>query len=210
MSFFGEWLSGLLSALLSGKDSSGSSESTPVSLPTKPERTMSSVRATADVDPLDYEESFDGFKQYIKAIGAERVTAEELLKPHNRSVADDLGYQWLLPKREMWKHLVPLIDMFELVRDAVDAPIYVRNWWRPGDYNAQVGGAAGSDHITAHAFDCDFQTSDHRRIAEKILEDLQDDRRDLQISLGLGDKTIHIGAMSPRGRRTWKYSSYKQ
>ena len=124
-------------------------------------------RVSCDVDPENFEPSFEGFEKYIEAIGARRVSAKELLTPHNRGVADDLGYYWLLPDRATWANLVPLIDIFEIIRDAVDAPIVVRNWWRPADYNAKVGGAPGSDHITGHAFDCDFKTHDQRRVAER-------------------------------------------
>lgn len=163
----------------------------------------------ANVSPHDFDPDFDGFSAYIEAIGAKRVSAKELLDPHKRDVADELGYEWLLPDRDMWSNLVPLIELFEQVRDLVGAPIVVRNWWRPADYNARVGGAPASDHITGHAFDLDFKTGDHRRVAEKFLKKIQSDRDDLQLSLGLGDKTIHLGAQSPKGRRTWKYDSYK-
>jgi hypothetical protein len=165
-------------------------------------------RATASVDPMSYPATADGFGQYIQALGARHVSSSELLTPHNRAVATALGYQWLLPERSTWANLVPLIDMFEMIRAAVGAPIKVRNWWRPADYNARVGGAKASDHITGHAFDCDFRSRDHRRIAERLLVDLQKNRRDLAISLGLGDLTIHIGAKSPKGKRTWRYDSY--
>ena len=165
-------------------------------------------RASCDVDAQNFENTFEGFEKYIEEIGARRVSAKELLTPHNREVATDLGYEWLLPERNLWINLVPLIDIFEIIRDAVDAPITVRNWWRPADYNDRVGGAKASDHITAHSFDCDFRTHDHRRVAEKIVKEMQDKRRDLQISLGLGGYTIHIGALSPKGKRSWTYDSY--
>ena len=214
MSLFGELFAAVWRALSFGRVSSGATGSSPgfSTEHPSPEATVSDVndipRASCDVDPMDYEPTFDGFSAYIEAIGARRVSAKELLTPHNRSVAEDLGYQWLLPERAMWANLVPLIDIFEIIRDAVDAPIVVRNWWRPADYNARVGGAPASDHITANAFDCDFKTYDQRRVAERVVVGMQKRRDDLQISLGLGGYTIHLGAMSPKGRRTWKYDSY--
>ena len=214
MSLFGEWFAAVWRVLLSGRVSSGATESLRVFSTERlePGATVSDVndipRVSCDIDPMNYEPTFDGFSSYIKAIGARRVSAKELLMPHNRAVADDLGYQWLLPDRDFWGRLVPLIDIFEIIRDAVDAPIVVRNWWRPADYNAEVGGAKASDHITAHAFDCDFKTHDQRRIAERIVVGMQKRRDDLQLSLGLGGYTIHLGAMSPKGCRTWKYDSY--
>lgn len=215
MSLFGEWFAAVWRALSSGRVSSGATPSSPV-FSTAPQVTeaqpvsdlIDKPRVECDVDPEDYEPTFDGFSSYIEAIGARRVSAKELLTPHNRSVADDLGYEWLLPERVMWANLVPLIDIFEIIRDAVDAPITVRNWWRPADYNERVGGAKASDHITAHAFDCDFKTHDQRRVAERIVVEMQQKRSDLALSLGLGGYTIHLGACSPKGKRTWKYDSY--
>lgn len=215
MSLFGEWFAAVWRALSSGRASSGATENTQ-DFSTAPQtqglQAMSELvnkpRVSCDVEPEDFEPSFEGFEKYIEAIGARRVSAKELLTPHNRAVADDLGYQWLLPSRSSWAHLVPLIDIFEIIRDAVDAPIVVRNWWRPADYNAKVGGAKASDHITAHAFDCDFKTHDQRREAERIVVEMQQKRPDLALSLGLGGYTIHLGACSPKGKRTWKYDSY--
>ena len=189
------------------------SPSDPSVEPQKPEEQpvsdlIDKPRVSCDVDPENFEPSFEGFEKYIEAIGARRVSAKELLTPHNRSVADDLGYYWLLPDRATWANLVPLIDIFEIIRDAVDAPIVVRNWWRPADYNERVGGAKASDHITGHAFDCDFKTHDQRRVAERIVVEMQRKRPDLALSLGLGGYTIHLGACSKRGKRTWKYDSY--
>jgi hypothetical protein len=161
-------------------------------------------------DPMAYEETFEGFAEYLTAIGAKHVSAKELLSPHKPKVAEKLGYEWLLPPREMWSNLEPLIEVFEQMRALVNEPIAVRNWWRPADYNAEVGGAKRSDHISGHAFDCDFKSRDSRAKAEELVERLQDERDDLQLSLGFGAKTIHLGAKSPKGRRTWYYDSYKR
>lgn len=161
-------------------------------------------------DPMAYEESFEGFESYLKDIGAKNVTAKELLSPHKPKVAEELGYEWLMPPRETWSNLAPLIDIFEQMRALVNEPIAVRNWWRPADYNERVGGAKKSDHISGHAFDCDFKSEKSRAKAEKLVEGLQDEREDLQLSLGFGAKTIHLGAKSPKGRRTWYYDSYKK
>jgi len=161
------------------------------------------------VDLKDFDETFEGFEKYIAEIGAKRVSARELLTPNHEAIAKSLGYTWFLPPKADWANLVPLIALFEHIRDVTKHPIRVRNWWRPADYNAKVGGASKSDHITAHAFDCDFNSADLRRVAESELVKIQRQRADLKVSLGLGNRTIHIGALSPAGRRTWKYNDYQ-
>jgi hypothetical protein len=85
----------------------------------------------------------------------------------------------------------------------------MRNWWRPSAYNSDVGGADASDHITGNAVDLDYFSADKRRVAERRLRELYNNEQWLQISLGLGNLTTHIGILSPGRRRDWFYEGYK-
>ena len=86
----------------------------------------------------------------------------------------------------------------------------IRNWWRPEDYNRQPGvdGASGSDHITATALDLDYASPSLRAKAEEFLRSLQARTPWLNMSLGLGASTTHVGLLSPRGHRQWFYAGY--
>jgi hypothetical protein len=53
----------------------------------------------------------------------------------------------------------------------------------------------------------DFKTHDDRRHVERVLEGLYKDP-ELDMSLGLGGYTIHMGLCSERGNRRWYYDSY--
>lgn len=140
-------------------------------------------------------------------------SVSEIVTPNHRDKAKACGYEHFIPPTNRWPWVALVLKLSDIVRDAVDAPVKMRNLWRPPAYNAMVGGAKNSDHIHACAADLDFKTTEHRRIAEQTLRAIEllslvPHAPRLNLSLGLGAKTIHVGAMSPGGRRQWYYDDY--
>jgi len=175
------------------------------------------------VDATDYTDDIDGFQAFLDDTGVQFFSANEITTPHNASAAAGCGYQILLPDQDMWARIAALALFSDELRALVDEPVYMRNWWRPPCYNSAVGGAAGGDHPDGDAVDLDFQSATSRALAQRHLcevywaqdivaaEDIAPgadlDPR-LNMSVGLGGATIHLGVLSERGRRHWTYSSY--
>jgi hypothetical protein len=51
-------------------------------------------------------------------------------------------------------------DLLEPLRVQFDRPISITSGWRPAAYNAQIGGAVNSDHITGRAADIQVGADD--------------------------------------------------
>lgn len=176
-----------------------------------------------DVDPFSFPETQDGLQQYLDAVGVRYFAAWEYAVPNNPQVAAECGYSLLLPGREWWRKAGALGLFADQLRALVNEPVRLRNWWRPPCYNVGVGGAPGGDHPDADALDLDFRSARSRADAQRWLCD-QYWRRDivapediapgsdlnprLNLSVGLGGVTIHLGVLSRNGRRYWKYGSY--
>jgi hypothetical protein len=175
------------------------------------------------VNPFDYGPDLDSFQLYLDAVGVQHFTAEEIVTPHNQAAATECGYTILLPERDQWEKAAALAMFTDELRELVGEPIYMRNWWRPPCYNAAVGGAAGGDHPDADAVDLDFSSATSRAIAQKFLCESYwsapivtpdqiapgaDVDPMLNMSVGLGGLTIHLGVLSNGGRRNWFYGSY--
>ena len=176
-----------------------------------------------DVDPSGFAETQDGFQVYLDAVGVTYFAAWEYVVPNNVAVAEDCGFTILLPERAWWRKAAALGLLADQLRGLVNEPVTLRNWWRPPCYNAAVGGAANGDHPDGDALDLDFRSARSRADAQRYLCDTYW-RRDiveaqdiapgsnlnprLNMSVGLGGVTIHLGLLSRNGRRYWKYSSY--
>lgn len=162
----------------------------------------------AGIDPTSFEMTMDGFQEYLDALGVEHFTAREMLTPHHPNTASRFGFSVFLPPHRWWKRGGALALLADELRRLVGEPVVMRNWWRPTVYNAAVDGAAESDHVTAHGIDLDYRSAASRRTAEARLRELYNDERWLQLSLGLGNQTTHVGISSPGRRRDWLYASY--
>ncbi len=175
------------------------------------------------VNAFDYGPDLDSFQLYLDAVGVQNFTAEEISAPHNQAAATGCGYTILLPERDQWEKAAALALFTDELRGLVGEPIYMRNWWRPPCYNAAVGGAAGGDHPDADAVDLDFSSAASRAMAQKFLCEeywnapiITPDQIApgavidpmLNMSVGLGGLTIHLGVLSGGGRRNWFYGSY--
>jgi hypothetical protein len=163
------------------------------------------------VDVRRFPNTLDGFQDYLAASGIRSVTAAELTQPNHPGVAVRLGFHDFLPPQSWWQRGAALGLLIQQLRTVVHEPLYVRNWWRPAAYNADpaVGGARNGDHPTANAVDLDYASRAGRMRAERWLRALDRNARWLQLSLGLGDRTTHVGIGSAKGRREWHYAGWR-
>ncbi len=176
-----------------------------------------------NADPFAFPETQDGFQDYLDAVGVTYFAAWEYVVPNNPSVATSCGYTILLPDRAEWPRAAALGLLADQLRALVNEPVTLRNWWRPPCYNEGVGGAPTGDHPDADALDLDFRSATSRAAAQRYLcdtywnqdivapEDIEPGsglNPRLNMSVGLGGITIHLGLLSANGRRFWKYASY--
>lgn len=161
------------------------------------------------VEPTEYPMTRTGFQSYLDDTGVKFFSAQELVTPNHRDIARSFGYTQFLPPHAWWHRGGALALVADELRSIVNEPVRMRNWWRPPRYNAKVGGAAESDHVTAHGVDLDYRTADSRRAAEQRLRTLYNREEWLQLSLGLGNQTTHVGMLSSGRRRDWRYGSYQ-
>ncbi len=177
------------------------------------------------VDALAFGPDPDSLQFYLDAVGVQYVSAAEIITPNNMGAALDCGLMILLPPQDQWEKIAALALFTDQLRELLGEPIIVRNWWRPPCYNAAVGGAPDGDHPDADAVDLDFTSRTSRSIAQAFLceqywaQDIVGPREiapgsdldpRLNMSVGLGAVTIHLGVLSAGGRRSWKYSSYSE
>lgn len=162
------------------------------------------------VNTAYYTESVTGFEQYLRASGVRLLTAEQMTRPHHPEVASALGYRNFLPRREWWPRGAALALLAEKIQRVTGEPLTLRNWWRPEAYNRdwRIEGAKKSDHLTAHSIDLDYPSAESRLRAERWLHTLSKEQRWLELSLGLGPRTTHIGIHSPHGGREWRYPAH--
>ncbi len=175
------------------------------------------------VSAFDFADDLDGFQLYLDAVGIQHVTAADLAEPYNEAAAEMCGLDLLLPEQERWENGAALALFTDALTELVGEPIFLRNWWRPPCYNDAVGGEPAGDHPDADAIDLDFSSPTTRAIAqgflcetyweldivppERIAPGSDLDPR-LNMSVGLGGITIHLGVLSAGGRRFWYYDSY--
>ncbi len=175
------------------------------------------------VDPTRYPMTQDGFQAYLDATGVQHFAAWEYVVPNNEAVATRCGLSLLLPEHARWPRAAALGLLADQLRRLVNEPVTLRNWWRPPCYNEGVGGAAGGDHPDADALDLDFRSARSRAAAQRMLCETYWQRDlvapeeiapgsnlnpRLNMSIGLGGVTIHLGLLSRNGRRFWRYDSY--
>jgi hypothetical protein len=163
------------------------------------------------VDPLTYPETTAGFQSYLQDTGVTSVSALELILPNHPEVAARLGFQYFLPPRNWWSRGAALALLTQGIEGRTDSSVHIRNWWRPAAYNSDpaVGGAKDGDHPSATAVDLDYSTTSNRMQAELFLRALQKRCPWLQLSLGLGALTTHVGIGSPHGHREWHYAGWR-
>jgi hypothetical protein len=153
----------------------------------------------------------DGFQAYLKDSGVTALSARDLTRPNHPEVAARLGFRNFLPPRTWWTRGAALALLTQHIQGLTRSPVHVRNWWRPPAYNSDraVGGAEKGDHPTATAVDLDYGSSAERSRAELYLRALARRCPWLELSLGLGALTTHVGIGSPHGHREWHYAGWR-
>jgi len=162
------------------------------------------------VEPARFPNTVQGFADYLQATGVRGVSAAELTRPHHPEVAARLGFQSFLPPQQWWSRGAALALMTERLNAVTGDRVIIRNWWRPAAYNADptVGGAKNGDHPTANAVDLDYASPASRAKAERFLRSIEAKDPWLNLSLGLGAQTTHVGIGSPKGHREWHYAGW--
>ena len=152
-----------------------------------------------------------GFQDYLSKSGVSALSAAELTRPNHPDVASRLGFREFLPPQNWWVRGAALALLTQSINTRIGDVVRVRNWWRPAAYNADpaVGGAKDGDHPTANAVDLDYRLASQRVRAEAFLHDLAKRCPWMQLSLGLGPQTTHVGIGSPRGHREWHYAGWR-
>jgi len=146
------------------------------------------------------------FAGWVGTLGLQYFDADEAAAPNHRDIAGGLGWQYLVPPTYLWPWVGLVLRVSDIVRESVGRSVRLRNLWRPTDYNAAVRGSAKGDHPDACGADLDFSSSEDQRVAEGVLRSLYP-LNDLQLSVGLGSRSLHVGVLSHRKRRRWFYSS---
>jgi hypothetical protein len=149
-----------------------------------------------------------GLQTYLDNSGIKYFSAKELMTPHEESDALKCGLENLLPHQCIWPAGVAMLSIFDKIRELIGGPILFRNWWRPTCYNELVAGAKSSDHLLAKSMDLDFKSPHDRAVAQKfVCEELW--KKGVNVQVGIGCTSLHIGLGSPRGKRFWPYESVK-
>lgn len=152
-----------------------------------------------------------GLDQYVRTCGAGRYFAShEYTRPHSPAKARRVGYAEFVPPQFVWPWVALVVRLGDLMRVASHTPVKLRNLWRPMSYNRLVAKSAiYSDHPNACGGDFYFGTTSACRRAEGLIRGLNDLHPQLELSVGFGARNLHVGALSPKGARSWKYKSYK-
>ncbi len=175
-----------------------------------------------DADPFAYPETREGFARYLRDVGVEHWTVEDIVIPKDSALdeMDEWGYDYLLPHRLWWPRGAALFLLADRIVDQLDGRrgAVMNYWWRPdcapnvdvdprpgGCFNEDLGGALQGDHPDAYAIDVKWGSSSDRAVAEETLEWLYDNAPWLELSYGVGSRLTHFGIGSRKGRRRWTY-----
>lgn len=161
--------------------------------------------------PLSARRDLEGLRWHMHANGVgQHFSAREIAAPHQRQKASECGYTQLVPPGHTWGVVCLLVWIADQMREAAAGPVTMRNLWRPQSYNTLVASSGiESDHPNACGMDLDFGTPERREAAlEWLVGWLGRTSNAARLSVGLGGSTLHIGVLSPRGSRYWRYDSY--
>lgn len=163
------------------------------------------------VVPQLYPATVAGFQHFLSDSGVSALSAAEMTRPNHPEVASRLGFHDFLPPQTWWARGAALALLTQIIDAQIGDVVHLRNWWRPAVYNSDpaVGGAKDGDHPSANAVDLDYRLTSQRMRAEAFLRDLNRRFPWMQLSLGLGAQTTHIGIGSPRGHREWHYAGWR-
>jgi len=102
------------------------------------------------------------FRAFFSQLDSPHFVADEfmVLGPSNRPGGSCEG-QNSMPPQALWNNVIPLVAAMNAVRKELGASIQITNCFRNTQYNACVGGVAGSQHprFTAADWVCSSGTS---------------------------------------------------
>ncbi len=157
-------------------------------------------------------ETVENFQAWLDALGIDHFRAQkkngdvgELCRPYNPVAAQKAGYSVLVPPAHLWPWAGLVLLVADSIRKSLGRSVTCRNLWRPASYNDLVATSKKSDHLDACAVDLDFTTEDERILAEGVARGIDRAVPELEMSLGVGKKTLHVGVLSMKGRRMWTY-----
>lgn len=149
------------------------------------------------------------FADYLGEHDIRYFSHREVVTPNHPDRARQAGYDDLTPPRHLWPWAVLVLTLGDALREAVGSPVTLRNLYRPMSYNRLVASSGiRSDHPNGAGGDYDFGSVAERRTAEAEIRRIAAEHAELQVSLGLGARTLHVGCLSPQGSRSWYYDSY--
>jgi len=191
------------------------------------ERLQACADLIGDVDPYPFSKSIgssdriseylDKFDDFLEACGVRYFSALEVCTPSSSSqeVASRTGSIKSMHRGQfvlvypvlLWQPMACVVVLADEIREALGAPITLRNGMRPWWINQQVAGSGiASDHPMTAAVDLDLSKSGDLSRAHAKARSLYDlHAEDLDISLGLGETVVHLGIHSPHGHRRWSY-----
>ena len=120
---------------------------------------------------------------------------EFLFKGEAHSTPGSAGYGLNTePPRNLWKNIVPTVQVLEELRDRLDAPIRIISAYRSPEYNRAIAGARQSLHMEFRAVDfvCSWGRPD------KWVQELLQMRHDKVFKGGIGRYAsfVHIDTRS--------------
>lgn len=87
----------------------------------------------------------------------------------------------------------------QVLRDHIGQPIHINSCYRPPDYNAKIGGAKTSQHLTASAADITCKTKTPKQLAA-IIEKLISEGKMKQGGLGIYPGFLHYDIRNKKAR----------
>ncbi len=176
----------------------------------------------------DFPETLVGFQKFLQLSGIKNFTAHEVSEG-SASILKTCGISNLMPPKSCWIRGAVLFLHAEEIRKAIgNYPLSVGSWYRSQCYNKELSKknvkvAPKSDHLLAKAVDLFYAGKSGRVNVRKKIQGYickkywknplytslnLEDGTVPNISVGIGNTSIHLGVDSPRGRRSWLYKSY--
>lgn len=176
----------------------------------------------------DFPNTVSGFQKFLKFTGIKHFSANEVSEGSNE-ILKTCQLESLLPPKNCWVRGAVLFLLAEEIRSSIGGyPLSVGSWFRSQCYNKElkkrnINVAAKSDHLLAKAVDLFYSGKSGKvNIRKKIQEYVCtkywknplytsmnfEDGTNPNLSIGIGNTSIHLGVDSPKGKRSWLYKSY--